>query len=88
MLVTKLIKQAFAFYTKLSLKGVLRIVDAGVNYFTIPATSLEPKGAVLFKDENSFFSCAISRAVARPITPAPMIATSISTSIYPFGSYS
>lgn len=86
MLVAKLVKQAFAFYAKLSLKGVLRIVDASVNYFTIPATGLEPKSAVLFKDENFFFSCAISRAVARPITPAPMIATSISASIYPLGS--
>ena len=41
MLVTKLVKQVFAFYTKLSLKGVLRIINDGMNYFTIPATGLE-----------------------------------------------
>jgi hypothetical protein len=56
MLVTELVKQAFAFHAKLSLERILGIVDAGVNYFAISAAGLQSKSAVLFKDENLFLS--------------------------------
>jgi hypothetical protein len=54
MLATKLVEQVLAFKTEPGLKGVFGIVDAGVNYFTVPATGFQSECAVLLEDEDLF----------------------------------